>query len=712
MPGKAPLDLPPGEPAAVDDLVAGTTAAASRLALIADGLTGPAAAAPGWLGVDATAATTQLARVAAIARSAADAVLAATDRLGVHGELLRDARREVEALRDEQDEDFRAAWQRLSAVDDPQLAVMTGSPAWTGVVAEVEAAEARRRRRHRLLLQELEDDAAATARALAEASRPVGGTGRAGDGERVLAHLAVQLPGWGDPEMAARGRALADALLGSDERARLSGAAVHLAAHPAFASALVRELGAERFGLLLDVLGQDPDGPDQPLAAVLAAALGAAVPSGRPGDRVAAVLGATYVRPDDRYGADATAAGMAAVLSAGLRSAAGGPRPETVGSWARQLLLREQAQDLPAGLAHPGGSWREDASDPVQLAVGVLARGGDPAAASALLGDERVWQALLDRAWGDGGTALGELVEEAGRDPGAAGDRAVRLGLGAIGAGLVEGDPSARTVDRDVVEAVSPALAAAASAHVDVVADGLASLASEAGGPEGTDDVLKGLGYVTVDRRAAATVEQALTAWAAEQSRDLAGSSRAEPLPAVAVPAAYLAVQEHGQRLTHALDGFELQDEAQDRKAAWDWTAGLLLEVVSHVPAKPIAVLAEVVGAYAPILLDVDGTFDQGPDRGLRFGPDLAGATALATLPPELAPRAATVEAQAEASYRRVADRLGDPEAPRSAPEDWGGATLELVTGVTADVVTDDARDRAERGRVRFPSGGFLPGRR
>lgn len=714
LPDKLPLDMPPGDPTAVDEVERDLGGAAFRLSEIADVLAWPAASAPGWLGADAVAAETQVVRLGEIVREAAITVRGASRRLSMHGDLLRDTRREVAALREEQDEDFRVAWQRLGGIEDPRLAVMTGSSAWVGVVADVEASEARRRRRHTLLLEELADDAAATARTLADACRPVGGTGRAGDDARVLAYLAAELPGWGDPELAHRGRALADALLGPltpDERAQLTAEAVDLAAHPAFATALIRGVGAEAFGLLLDSLGQEPDGPDHPLAGVLAAALGAALPSGRPRDGVAAVLGATYIRPGDRYSASGRAAGMAAVLSAGARSPAGGPRMETVGAWARQLLLREQAQDMPTGLPSPAMPWREDARDPVRLAVGILAQGGDPAAASALLGDDRVWEALLDRYWGDGGTALGDLVAEASRDVGPAGDRAVRLGLRTIGGGLVEGDPSDWTVDRDVLAAVSPALGDAVAAHVGVAADALASVASEGGG-EDTGDVLKGLGYVTVDRQAAVVVERALTEWAGAQPHGLAGSSRAEPLPAVAVPAAFLAVQEHGQRLTYALDGFELQEEAQSREAWWNLTAGLLLEGISYLPFKPVAIVADVVGAYAPVLLDMDGTFEQGPDRGSRYSADVAGANALAALPPELSARADAVQAQSEASYRRAEGRLGAPAAPTSPEKDWVGPALDLVGGGLADVGRDELAGRARREGTLSPFNGLLPGRR
>lgn len=709
MPDPLPLDMPPGDPAAVEDLVRDVDGAAYRLAVLADELSGPAASAPGWLGADATAAATQLVRVTGIAHATAAGLGSASTRLRTYGDLLRDTRREVAALREEQEEDYRLAWQRLTGSEDPRLAVMTGSSAWVGVVDQFEAAEDRRRRRHTVLLEELAEDAAATARALADGCRPVGGTGRPGDDGRVLAYLATELPGWGNPELTRRGHALADALLGPltpVERAQVTRDAVDLAAHPAFATALVAGLGVAAFGLLLDTLGQQPDGPDHPLAAVLAGALGAAVPSGRRGDDVAAVLGATYVRPDDRFGSTQRAVGMGAVLSAGTRSPGGGPRPETVGAWARQLLVRERAQDLPTELPLPGLPWREDAYDTVELAVGILAGGEAPAAASALLGDGKVWEALLDRFWADGGTALGDLIAAAGRDAGPAGDRAVRLGLEAVGGGLVEGDPSDRAVDRDVVAAVSPALGAAVAAHVGVAAVALASAASEGGG-QGTGDLLKGLGYLTVDRQAAAAVDRALVAWASAQPHDLAGSSRAEPLPVVAVPAAFRAVQEHGQRLSHALDGFELQEQAQMTEAWWNLTAGLLLEGIGYLPVKPVAFLADVVGAYGPVVLGMDGTFDQAPDRGLRYSAGSAGADALAALPPELSARADAVQAQSEASYRRAAERLGVPVAPTSPEKDWVGPALELAAGGWADGVVDRGQGTGTVG----PLGGLVPGR-
>jgi hypothetical protein len=712
MPDPVPLEMPPGDPEAVEELVRSVAGAAFWLAVLRDELSGPAASAPGWLGEDAVAAEAQVVRVARLTRDAADAVLGATGRLSTHGDLLRDTRREVSALRAEQDEDFRAAWQRLGQIENPQLAVMSGAPGWVGVVAEIESAEATRRRRHAVLLEELADDAAATARVLAAAGRPIGGTGRPGDAGRVLSYLAAELPGWGRPELTRRGRVLADALVQlratPEERAALAAEALTYASNPVFATALIRGLGEGGVGQLLVLLGQAPDGPDTPMAALLASALGAAVPGDGEHDGVAAVLAATYVRADDWDGpSDTAAVGMAAVLSAGTRSAGGGPRTATVGEWARQLLVRERDQGLRAEMPPAGTPWRRDPGDPVAVAVGILAERGEPEVAAALLGDERIWQTLLQRYWDDGGSALGALVAEAGRDAGAAGARAVRLGLETIGAGLFEGDPSDWTVDRDTVTTVAPALGAAVAAHVTVVTGPLTALATGEVG-QGMEHGLKALGYLTVDRQVAASIGTALVDWSRTQPLDLTGSGPAAPLPAVAVHGAYFAVQEYGQRLTYALDGFELKEDADNKEELWNWTAGLALELISYAPVKPIALAADVIGAYAPVVLGCDGTFDQSADRGLRFDADMAGANALTTVP-HLAERADAVEAQAEASYRRSARSLGSPTAPKSPDTDLVGPAIDIVTGGLVDAGTDELVDRARQGG---PFRSFLSGRR
>src|SRR3982750_3656598 len=108
VPAPVPLEMPPGDPAAVDELVRDVAGAAFWLAVLRDELSGPAASAPGWLGDDATAASVQLSRVAGLARDAADAVLRAAGRLGAHADLLRETCRVVRGPRGGQGDDHRA----------------------------------------------------------------------------------------------------------------------------------------------------------------------------------------------------------------------------------------------------------------------------------------------------------------------------------------------------------------------------------------------------------------------------------------------------------------------------------------------------------------------------------------------------------------------------------------------------------------------------
>ncbi|TFV65455.1 UNVERIFIED_ORG: hypothetical protein E4P37_10150 [Bacillus sp. AZ43] len=705
MPQPIALDMPPGDPAEVEDLVRDVAGAAFRLAGIGEVLAGRAGGTPGWLGDDATAAEAQLDRVTGIVREAGAAVLAATGRLSAHGELLRETRRQVRALREEQAEDFRLAQRQLLETADPQYAVMTGALSWAGTVAEVEAAEARRRRRHELLLEELADDVAATTRALAQASRPVGGAGRPGDGRRVLAHLAAALPGWGDPELAHRGlaagRELATTSMTPEERMALAREVAAYAHLPAFASAFVRGLDVEGVGGLLHVVGEHPAGP---LAGVLAAALGGAVPGTARTDRVRAVLEADHLPADDTWSADRRAAGMAAVLLAGAGSAA--PRTATVAEWARQLLVHEQATGRPPGLpAGTPGRGPGEPHDAVEVAVAALAREATPTEAAVFLGGRRTWEMLLARHWADGGELLGALVGTAADDAGPDGDRAVRLGLQTIGAGLFAGDPSGWTVDRGTVAAVAPALGHAVAAHVAAAADALGTAASGAD-DDGTGQQVRGLGLVLLDGEARAAVQGALVDWSVTQVRDGGRSSPESPHPAIAVTSAFVAVREHGYRLDHALDGHELRERAEDREQFWKWTAGLVLELASHARATPLAVVAEVAGTYAPMLLDMDGTFDLGPDRAPRLDADDAAALARGVVPADLAARVHVVEAQARAAFERTARLLGGADAPVSPPKDYRGATFDLATDWLSDLAIGEAR---ARGGVR--GGGSSPDR-
>ncbi|SNR49168.1 hypothetical protein [Blastococcus mobilis] len=695
VPQPVPLEMPPGDPAAVDELVSDVSGAGFWLAVLRDELSGPAASAPGWLGNDAVAAAGQVVRVAGLAREAAAAVLGVRGRLSAYGELLRETRRGISRLREEQEEDTRAAWARLQGLQDVTTAMRTGAPDAVAIVEEFEATEAARRRRHAALLEVLAEDAAATVRALAGASRPVGGSGRPGDEGRVLAYLAAELPGWGDEELAGRGARLARVLSGPVEDAdwnALAREATAYAGSAAFAEALLLGLGVEGVRELLGVLGDGRLGADSAVAGLLAGALGGALRTGDARDPVGAVLDAVYVgveQQDARVAVDpgpdpdVVALGMGAVLAATVGMRSGGLRPETIGTWGRQLLAREHAWDgwrsveraVPANLRVPP-------VDPVPLVVGLLAD-SEAAEAATFLGGLHVWSAILARSWDDGGAAVADLVERAGAEQGPAGDSAVRAGLRALGAGLADGDPEDWRVDRGTAAAVAPALGRAVAGHIGVAVEAL--WVGVDGGSGGTSDALRGLGHLTLARDAEASVAQALYDWARTQPTAFEGTSASAPLPAVAVPAAYVAAKEYGQRLDHALDGFEAQEAAEEKEWWWDHTVGL----VGFAPGAWGVGLGLVEG-YLAITLDMDGTWTDPVDAGLSFDGADAASAARAGVASDSAEQARAVVDQARAAYERTADVLGRPEPPVSPRTDY----LEPL----GEVATDVAVDRARRG--------------
>ncbi|UOY01020.1 hypothetical protein [Blastococcus sp. PRF04-17] len=149
LPETIPLDHPRGDPAALDELVQAVARVAHLLTVLAGDLTGPSAAAPGWLGADATAAAAQIGSVAGLSHQMAGAVLLATARLSAYADRLGEARRRVDALREEQDEDYRRAWRLVSELPDPQAEFRFGGPAAAAVVEEFRAGEDSRRRRTR-----------------------------------------------------------------------------------------------------------------------------------------------------------------------------------------------------------------------------------------------------------------------------------------------------------------------------------------------------------------------------------------------------------------------------------------------------------------------------------------------------------------------------------------------------------------------------------
>jgi hypothetical protein len=265
-----------------------------------------------------------------------------------------------------------------------------------------------------------------------------------------------------------------------------------------------------------------------------------------------------------------------------------------------------------------------------------------------------------------------------------------------VGAGLASDDPADWTVNRDTLVAIASALGGAVAAHVSVAVDAL-QVGVDGRLAGGRGDVLEGLGYVTLDRGAAAEIERALLDWALVQPGGLIGTGPLSPLAAIAVPSAYLAVQQFAQRSDYALDGLEARETAENRELGWDMTVGLFVELIPGY----LGMAAGVVEGYLAIALDMDGTWDNGVDRGLVFDRDDAAAVALAQLPPEHAADAQAVSRQAVAAFDRTATALGARRPPESPPVDLG-APLQ-------DGPVDLQQSRTDRdhgrigGRVRLP---------
>ena len=700
MPDRIPLDLPPDDVSALDDLVGAVTRAAVSVAAVDDRLRGAALEAPGWLGDDAAAAAAQIGAVTALVRAVDRALLTAAGRLSSHAQVLREIRHRVSVLQAEQDEQFADAWRRFGQVENLHMQVMVDGPDLRAIVEEIEAGEASRRRRHTALLEELEDDAAATARVLTDSCAVVGGRGSRGDADRVVAFLAAQLPGWGDLELARRGRALADDLLSSlspgerDERARL---ALPLADSAAFADALLGALGAGWMRDVLQTLGGGDFGPTSALPQLVASVLGTSARGGGTGP-VAEVVAAEYTSADDQSGLDDLAVlGMGVVLSASLALGSRGLDPHTVAAWGRQIALREHV--LGAASTDRVNPLGDDAEpvDALAAVVAILGSGNAPTAAAGFLNGPSVWSVLLARPWADCGTSLQGLVASAGAVDGPEGEAVVRGGLEALGARLEDGNADDWPVNRAAANAVSPALAQGLAAHASLVG-GL--LVSGVGGglPAADGSLLRGLGYVTLDRDAAGVIEGALAQWVSVQPVPTWVSGPPPSLPAVVVPNAYLAVQDYGQRLAYALSELDAKREADDRAFLWNMTFGWAAELAPG----PWGKAAALVEGYVAMWLDLDGTWDSAGDQGLRFAPDAPTAADMADLTPDEWTAVDRMARMAQGSFEGVQQALGRPLPPMSPETHWWGPILDMVMPGPGDLLEQVAGTRPG-GRIHLP---------
>jgi hypothetical protein len=159
----------------------------------------------------------------------------------------------------------------------------------------------------------------------------------------------------------------------------------------------------------------------------------------------------------------------------------------------------------------------------------------------------------------------------------------------------------------------------------------------------------------------------------------------------VVVPGAFLAVREYGQRLDHALHGFEEQARAERRQRNWDVTIGPATEVF----LKRGGPIGGVLEGYAAMAFGFDGRWDNGRDDGLHFDRDDASDAVLGEVPAD--PAVLEVLAgQARAVFDRTAEALGGPTPPEPPGLDRLGplkdAALDAVPG-------EDSKRRRAAGR-------------
>ncbi|MCW2617589.1 MAG: hypothetical protein JWR28_738 [Modestobacter sp.] len=670
LPRPVALPEPPGCPAAlgavVDQLASAGLAAGLTVHLLE-----PAAVLSGWQGADATMAAAEVGAAIAVAADLHDALSAARARLLDHHELWLAVLARVTELRDDQRTQFATAGSRLAVLVG--TAAEAGGPAAPSpqalaLVQAVAEEDAGRAAEHDALLQALAEDAAGAGVVLAAAASPFGGTGRAGDAVAVTVRLAVQLPGWGAGALAELGGQAADDLARPGTAAELAAAVAHwrpYASLPGFADALVGRLGADGLTWLLSVVaGLAGTGEEEPLAALLAGALGssAAHPGGRVGEEV---LSAVRLDPDDPDGAvDGLAIAMGLVL------AAPGAGPMLAAAWGRQILAREAAQGAPAGAGGTGGAVLPD---PVDAALAALGRAGDPAAAALLLEDPGTWTTLLSRPWPGGMESLAAVVGLAAAAPEAG--RAARSALLALGRGLSPGSTDRVLDDQLALARVREAVTGLVAGQPGVVLLVLDAAATGVELDTEAQTALRGLGYLAADAGSAAEVTDAVRA--ALRAGD-AGASAGQ------VAGAHVAVLEYGQRLQYALAWSHEQSGAVDAEILW--TFGVSLPV-ALVPGRAGGLAGVVEDALGDVL-GANGDVEIGPDVGAVRTADDAARFAVQALGRASPSGAGSIaEAAARIGFDRTGEVLGRLAAPGESPLDRLG-----------DLPLPDLGDRPRRG--------------
>ena len=152
-------------------------------------------------------------------------------------------------------------------------------------------------------------------------------------------------------------------------------------------------------------------------------------------------------------------------------------------------------------------------------------------------------------------------------------------------------------------------------------ADALAAGADGDGCQRTPETLLRGLGYLTLDRDAAAAVEQALRSGRRSSRSASAATARCRRSLAVVVPSAYRGGP--GVRPAARATRCTARGAGGGRgpSARWNMTAGLAAQLVRGPLGESWRGSSR---AMPPSGSDSDGTWDNGVDAGLRFEPDAA----------------------------------------------------------------------------------------
>lgn len=675
LPAPAPLPDPPGAAASLVVVLEQLIAAGFSAGLLRHLL--PAGAVlPGWTGADAAVAAGEVRAAAGVADELHSALATGVARLRSHAEAWQLVERRFAVLRQQQEEQYVAAASRLSVLVGPMAAMTVGPPPEvTAVIADFVADEAGRSAEHRALLADLADDARETAAVLAAAGGRLGGTGRRGEEPQVTVRLATVLPGWGVTVLTRLGVEAAADLTAPGNVAAVVAAATRYAPYagtPAFAVALAAQLGADGLTFLLSLLGSGTGtGEGAELAILLAGALTAAGPAavGAAGAVPAGGHTAALLDPGDPdAGADVVAIGMGVVL------AVPGAGAGLAASWGRAVLERERVQG--AGAVDRTTSTLPD---PVEAALRVLARAADGAAAAELLSTPAAWAAALARSWPDGGADLAAVIGLSAVGTGGAG--AARAVLQALGEGLAPGSVGTATADRGTLAAVGDAVGGLVATHVGGVVTSL-ELAATGGGLDAAEVAgLRGLGLLVSQPGLDGVVTGALSA----ALRTGEAGAPAE------VAGAYVAVQEYGQRVSHALacarelaDAVDRQFLAEEVKLAFDavtWGRG------ADVAEVGLDVLAWQFGADGAVALPEDVGAVHTAASAARFAEQV-----LAPAHPDVPAADRGTAAGARTGFRRTSGVLGVPPVPDPS-------SLGLIDSIDPP----DPRDRPDRTWRRLP---------